>query len=104
MRAAILTCLCLALAGCSKSTTTNIQNDIHNAGQNLKAGVEDIKDDPAWKHAGEDFKQAGHEAGAGLQHGVDQTGDDARRAGQDIKDDAHQTAQDVKHDLHGGNS
>ncbi|MBV9511935.1 MAG: hypothetical protein JO303_16805 [Caulobacteraceae bacterium] len=104
MRAAVLTGLCLALAACSKSTTTNIQNDIHNAGQYLKAGVQDIKDDPAWKHAGEDFKEAGHEAGSGLQHGADQAGDDARRAGQDIRDHAHRTAEAVKHDFHGGNS
>ncbi len=104
MRAAVLACLCLALAGCSKSATTNIQYDIHNAGQQLKAGVVDIKNDPAWKHAGDAFKQAGHEAGDGLRQGADQVGVAAHHAGDDIRQDTRHTADDVKHDFHDGNS
>lgn len=104
MRAAALICLCLALAACSKSTTTNIQYDIHNAGDELRAGVQHIKNDPAWRRAGDAFKQAGHEAGSGLQRGAGQVGAETRHAGQDIHDDAHRTTDDVRRDFHGGNS
>ncbi len=74
--AAVIACLCLAVAGCSRSATADL------------------------KHAGDEVKQAGQDTGEALKASADEAKIKVDQAGEKAK----KAADDVKHDVNGNNS
>jgi hypothetical protein len=89
MRIALIFAAALALAACSKSNDGNVQTDLHETGNDLKAAASSVRNDPDIKQVGEDAKQTAEDAAAQL-----------KKAGAELKDQAQDAADKTKAEAH----
>ena len=89
MRLAVILAAVLALAACSKSNDGNVQADLHDTGNDLKAAANSVRNDPDIKQVGEDAKQTAADAAAQL-----------KEAGADLKIQAQDAADKAKVEAH----
>ena len=89
MRIAIILAAALALAACSKSNDGNVQADLHDTGNDLKAAANSVRNDPDIKQVGEDAKPTAADAAAQL-----------KEAGADLKIQAQDAADKAKVEAH----
>ena len=84
--------VCLAIAGCSKSTQEKTGQDLKAVGSEVGAAAKDVAATPAVKDLGTDIKQGTQEAAAKTKAAADEAGDKlkagADKAGADIKSGA----------------
>lgn len=88
--------VCLAIAGCSKSTENRTGQDLKAVGSDAAAAAKDVADAPAAKDLGADIKQGTQEAADKTKVAADEAGAKlkvaAQKAGADIKSDARDAA------------
>jgi hypothetical protein len=81
--------VCLAIAGCSKSTQDKTGQDLKAVGSEVGAAAKDVAATPAVKDLGSDIKQGTQEAAAKTKVAADKAGEElkasAAKAGSDIK-------------------
>jgi predicted small secreted protein len=84
--------ICLAIAGCSKSTQEKTGQDIKAVGSEVGDAAKGVAATPAVKDLGSDIKQGTQEAAAKTKAAADDAGDKlkagADKAGADIKSGA----------------
>lgn len=81
--------VCLAIAGCSKSTQDKTGQDLKAVGSEVGAAAKSVAATPAVKDLGSDLKQGTEEAAAKTKVAADKAGEElkasAKKAGSDIK-------------------
>jgi hypothetical protein len=84
--------VCLALAGCSKSTQDKTGEDLKAVGSEVGAAAKSVAATPAVKDLGSDIKQGTQEAAAKTKVAADEAGEKlkvgAKKAGEDLKSSA----------------
>jgi len=96
MRLAIILAAALALAACSKSNDGNVQADLHDTGNDLKAAASSVRNDPDIKQAGEDAKQTADDAAAQLKKAGAELKVQAEDAADKTKAAAHKAGDDAR--------
>src|SRR5579864_6464444 len=75
--------VCLAIAGCSKSTQEKTGQDIKAVGSEVGAAAKDVAATPAVKDLGSDIKQGTQEAAAKTKVAADEAGDKLKAGAED---------------------
>lgn len=85
MRTAVILCLGLALAACSRSQADRLKHDTQAVGHDVASDVRSTADNPDLKSAGDELKAAAHD-----------TGVQAKKAAKEVREHTHEAAQDTR--------
>jgi predicted small secreted protein len=70
----------LALGACSRDTTKDVEQNVEQAGSEIKEGAQDVINDPDVREAGGALKQAVKDGGTALKDVAVEAGDAVRDA------------------------